>query len=264
MVPSEWKEGYLIKLPKKDWVMNTSTAQKRNGIQWTLWTQLDDLDFADDLALLSHTQQQMQEKTNTVAVNSVRLGLNIHKGKSKFLKVNTDNVTPITLEGGVLEEVESFTYLGSIVDKQGGTDADVKVRIGKARVAFHQMKNVGGSSDLTNNIKIRIFNSKVKPVWLYGAETWRTTVTAMKRTQTFTNTCLRRILRIRWPDIISNQELWQGTRQQPVEEDAGDGLVTLFACLHLAPQDMPSFGIHKGKGKEAEQETPGAVTWRQM
>ncbi|KAJ8340518.1 hypothetical protein SKAU_G00351510 [Synaphobranchus kaupii] len=36
-----------------DWVMKTSTAQKRNGIQWT---QLDDLDIADDLALLSHTQ----------------------------------------------------------------------------------------------------------------------------------------------------------------------------------------------------------------
>ena len=54
---------------------------------------------------------------------------------------------------------------------------------------------------------------------LYGAETWRTTVTAMKRIQTFINTCLRRILRIRWPDRISNEELWQRTRQQPAEEE---------------------------------------------
>jgi glycosyltransferase A (GT-A) superfamily protein (DUF2064 family) len=34
-----------------DWVIKTYTAQKQNGIQWTLWTQLDDLDFADDLDL---------------------------------------------------------------------------------------------------------------------------------------------------------------------------------------------------------------------
>jgi len=27
-----------------DWVMKTSTAQGQNGIQWTLWKQLDDLD----------------------------------------------------------------------------------------------------------------------------------------------------------------------------------------------------------------------------
>ncbi|VDP81753.1 unnamed protein product, partial [Schistosoma curassoni] len=32
--------------------------------------QLDDLDFADDLALLSQTQQQMQEKTTNVAAAS--------------------------------------------------------------------------------------------------------------------------------------------------------------------------------------------------
>ena len=35
-----------------DWLMKTTTTGRNNGIQWTLWTQLDDLDFADDLALL--------------------------------------------------------------------------------------------------------------------------------------------------------------------------------------------------------------------
>ena len=35
-----------------DWIMRAVTNQKRNGIQ------LDDLDFADDLALLSHNHQQ--------------------------------------------------------------------------------------------------------------------------------------------------------------------------------------------------------------
>ena len=102
-----------------------------------MWTQLDDLDFADDLALLSHTQQQMQDKTNTIATNSARLGLSIHRGKSKILRVNAADTSPINLEGETLEEVEEFTYLGSIVDKQGGTDADVRVRTGKARGGIH-------------------------------------------------------------------------------------------------------------------------------
>ena len=80
-----------------DWVMKTSTAKKRNGIQWSPWTQLDDLDFADDLALLSHTQHQMQEKTSTVSENSAKLGLNIHRGKSKVLKVNAQSENPMDL-----------------------------------------------------------------------------------------------------------------------------------------------------------------------
>ena len=159
----------------------------------------------------------MQEKTSTVAETSAKLGLSIHRGKSKVLKVNDASATPIKLEGVALEEVESFTYLGSIVDKQGGTDADVKIRIGKARAAFLQLKNIWTSSELSANTKIRLFNTIVKSVLLYGAETWRTTVTTTKKIQTFINNCLRRILRIRWPDTISNEELWQRTKQKPAD-----------------------------------------------
>ena len=82
--------------------------------------QLDDLDFADDLALLSHIQQQLQDKTDTLAQCSCCNEFNIHRGKSKILRVNTANNTPILLDGQALDDVDNFTYLGSIVDKQGG------------------------------------------------------------------------------------------------------------------------------------------------
>ncbi|VDP25482.1 unnamed protein product [Schistosoma margrebowiei] len=61
--------------------------------------QLDDLDFADNLDLLSHTLQQMQEKTTNVAASSAVVGLNIHKGKSKILRYNTTYTNPITIDG---------------------------------------------------------------------------------------------------------------------------------------------------------------------
>ena len=62
----------LLFLLAIDWVMKTTTAQGRNGIQWKLFSQLDDLDFADDLALLAHTQQQMQEKTTLLTEQSAK------------------------------------------------------------------------------------------------------------------------------------------------------------------------------------------------
>ncbi|VDP38489.1 unnamed protein product [Schistosoma margrebowiei] len=70
--------------------------------------QLDDLDFADDLALLFQTQQQMQEKTNSVAAASAAYG---------------------------------------------GSDADVKARICKARAAYLQLKNIWNSKQLSTNTK---------------------------------------------------------------------------------------------------------------
>ena len=199
--------------------MRTATAQARNGIQWTPWLQLDDLDFADDLALLSHTHRQMQEKTNSVKDSSAQIGLNINRGKTKVLKINTTITESVRLDNDLLDEVTYFTYLGSVVDIQGGTEADVKARIGKARTAFLQLKNVWSSRDLTLQTKIRIFNSNVKPVLLYGSETWRTTVATTKKVQTFINSCLRRILRIRWPITINNNDLWQRTNQRPADAE---------------------------------------------
>ena len=38
-----------------DWILKESTKGKKCGVQWTPWIQLEDLDFADDLALMSHT-----------------------------------------------------------------------------------------------------------------------------------------------------------------------------------------------------------------
>ena len=170
-----------------DWVMRTATAQARNGIQLTPWLQLDDLDFADDLALLSHTHRQMQEKTNSVKDLSAQIGFHINRGKTKVFKINTTITEPVRLDDDLLEEVNSFTYLGSVLDTQGGTDADIRARIGKARAVFLQLKNTWSSKDLKLQTKIRIFNSNVKPVLLYGSEMWRTTVATTKKVQTFIN-----------------------------------------------------------------------------
>ncbi|VDO53335.1 unnamed protein product [Schistosoma margrebowiei] len=75
--------------------MKNSTSEGKHGIQWISQNQLDDLHFADDLALLSHTHEQMQMKTASVAEVSASVGLNIHKGKTKVLKYNMENTNPI-------------------------------------------------------------------------------------------------------------------------------------------------------------------------
>ena len=61
----------------------TTTEGSRNGIQWTLWSQLGD-DFVDDIALLSHTHHEMQKKIRSLTATSIQLGLHIHKEKLKL------------------------------------------------------------------------------------------------------------------------------------------------------------------------------------
>ena len=104
-------------------------------------------------------------------------------------------------------------------DLKGETDAVIKVRIGKARSAYKRMKNVYNSSSLKTRTKVRIFNSAIKPVLLYGSDTWTINVDPIKKVQLFINTCLRRILKIHWTERITYDEQWRSTRQRPVQND---------------------------------------------
>ncbi|VDO81815.1 unnamed protein product [Schistosoma margrebowiei] len=130
--------------------------------------QLDDLDLADDLALLSQTQQQMQEKTNSVAAAPAAVGLNIHKGKSKVLRYNTACTDPITIDGEDLEDIKTFTYLGSIIDEHGGSDADVKARIYKAKAAYLQLRNIWNSNNCQPTPKSRFLIQMSRQFYCMG------------------------------------------------------------------------------------------------
>ncbi|VDO88382.1 unnamed protein product [Schistosoma margrebowiei] len=47
-----------------------------------------------------------------------------------------------TLDGEDLEDVKTFTYLGSIIDEHGGFDSDMKEQINKARTEYLQLRNI--------------------------------------------------------------------------------------------------------------------------
>jgi hypothetical protein len=69
---------------------------------------------------------------------------------------------------------------------------------------------------LQKDTKITIFNACAKSVLLYGCETWLVTKEIQRKIQTFVNRCLRYILRIWWPNIISNKDLWKVIGQEDI------------------------------------------------
>ena len=83
---------------------------------------MEDLDFADDLALLSHRVQDMKNKTLALKEQGAKVGLKINAAKTKLMRICTKRGDGVSIEGEQVEEVDKFTYLGSIVGKKGGTD----------------------------------------------------------------------------------------------------------------------------------------------
>ncbi|VDP20363.1 unnamed protein product [Schistosoma margrebowiei] len=107
----------------------------------------------------------------SVAEASASVGLNIHQGKCKILRYNKPCNNRITLD----EDVKTSTYLSSIIDEHGRSDAAVKAWIYNGRATYLHLKNIWNSKQLSNNTNVRIFSTNVKTVLLYCAETWKTT-----------------------------------------------------------------------------------------
>ena len=71
-----------------DWVLSRATEDKRRGIRWKLSTVLEDLDYADDIALLSHSFHDIQEKTDSLNRFARQVGLQVNPIKTEVLPVN--------------------------------------------------------------------------------------------------------------------------------------------------------------------------------
>jgi len=116
------------------------------------------------------------------------------------MNVKTDSSQAVTLANDSIDEVQEFTYMGSVVDVTGGTEQNVDARLGKARSTFKSMDELWKSKIIGKTTKIKMFNSNVKAVLLYALESWTVTQKTIDRLQVFVNKCLRRILLIHWPD----------------------------------------------------------------
>ena len=127
--------------------------------------------------------------------------------KTKLLRINNQQEGPVTVSGKAVTDVDDFVYLGSKTSQTGGTDDNIKARLKKARQAFDVLKPVWRANSISTKTKLRIFNSNVKSVLVYGSETWRAINTSTTKMQTFVNGCLRQILRLRWFDKVPNAEL---------------------------------------------------------
>ena len=81
---------------------------------------LEDLDFADDLALISRTFTQIQMKIERLNRNGKGTGLKISTKKTNVMRINVNNNNPVVIDGQEVEDVDSFDDQGARLTKHGG------------------------------------------------------------------------------------------------------------------------------------------------
>ena len=191
--------------------------------QLTSTVSVSDLEYADNMALISETFEGLTSLLESLDSKCHQMGLTINYKKTKLLAVlpNGDSLTPssIVLHPGCapIEVVSSFEYLGSKVSSDCKLDAEVSTRITKAskaygclgRILWHQRK-------IKTSTKLSIFSSVVLSTLLYGLEAAVLLEPHVHRLQGFIMRCLRSILGVSLWDKKRNTTIRKTARLQRV------------------------------------------------
>ena len=133
------------------------------------------------------------------------MGLNVSWTKTKVQSLGTGApASNVSIDGHQVELVEQFCYLGSIMDTSGRCRPDMLRKIGIASSTMNSLFKVWAQQRLTLATKLRIYQTCIIPVLLYGSDTWTLLKADSNRLQAFHMRCQRRILGIKWQDMVTN------------------------------------------------------------
>jgi len=102
--------------------------------------QISNLRFADDIDLLGGTEEELQVLTDNLTRCAGSFGMEVSTEKSKTMVNSHNNLhAAINMNGEQLENVESFTYLGAVLSKDGSCTAEILKRIAMATAALARL-----------------------------------------------------------------------------------------------------------------------------
>ena len=120
-----------------DWVIERTSHGGFLGA--TLGTEtFTDLDYADDVALLSEMLEVLLLALDVLKNEASPLGLEVNWQKTKIQSTIDSATLPpsVLVAGNSVDIVESFVYLGSEIHSTGSSESEVRRRIGLAKNLF--------------------------------------------------------------------------------------------------------------------------------
>jgi len=136
------------------------------------------------------------------------LGLHLSWQKTKVQNLGSgDPAADITVANNTIEAVTELWYLGSIQSSSGRCCPDLRRRIRVASSAMHSMQRCWHQKGLSLDTKLRLYQTCVLQILLYGADIWTLLADDTRRLQSFHISCQRQILGVKWQDRVKNIDI---------------------------------------------------------
>ena len=131
---------------------------------------INSLRYRDDTTLLAETEEELKSLLMKVKEESEKAGLKLNIQKAKIMAFG--RVTSWQRDGGTMETVTDFIFLGFKITADGGCSHEIKRHLLLGRKAMTNLDNTLKSRDITLPTKVHLVKPMVFTVVMYGGESW--------------------------------------------------------------------------------------------
>ena len=214
---SEYEDKHLELVPQlRD---HTYSTNLRTGT-------LIPLQYADDICWLGMNCSHGINNIKQTIPNALN---------SRNLLINNEKTEEYSVRKQGPDEWKRCKYLGTLLE----TSEDIKRRKGLASAAMNKIRHITKDRNITTSTKIRAFNAYTTSIFLYNSETWTINKTTEKTLDSYHRRQLRNAINIKWPEKISNIDLYKKTGETPWSTTIAKRRLRLYGHVMRLPHETP-------------------------
>ena len=185
-------------------IRSTATTREERAAGYHGQHTVDWCGYADDLELVFETLHDLEKGLNLLNETFSRFHLNINSKKTKTMIVNFKYLNEqsypkslVKLNGQVIENIETFRYLGDDIrfDQPCTGDTEIDLRIAVAQTKFNQLSKKLNNRKIFLKTRVCMLNTMVRSRLTYSCQTWNINKQQQQRVQSAYISMLRKMIR---------------------------------------------------------------------
>ena len=209
------------------------------------------LQFADDLSAITSSK---------LSADQIKLETSNKLSKPWNLEINKDKTESIEINNTKNNDWQNCKYLGSYL----GTEKDITHRKQLVMVTFHKYKSKLKSKKIALNTRLKMFKIYIASVFLYNSEIWTLTKKLENVIDVFQRRMLKIILNIKYPEIISNEKLYEKTNEIPWSEVVRKRRLRWTGHMLRLPDETPVMKAFEESNKYSKTLKKNKKTWKKV
>jgi hypothetical protein len=144
----------------------------------------------------------MRKLLKKIKEESEKAGLMLNLKKTKVMTTGT--LKEFILEGTGMEITNCYTFLGSIITRDGYNYKEINGSLSIGRMVMTKLEKIMKDQDVKEGTKTKIAETVIFPAVTYGSESWTVRKKERKKIDTFELWTWRKILRVPWTEKRTN------------------------------------------------------------